>query len=148
MAERSVSMNNQELLSSIVKTAQMGQTGIRSVINYAHNPDVKQALKEQLTEYDAIEKEALQAAGKMGWSLEELNPSVRFMADRTAKAKMILRNSDSAISEMMINGNTKGIIKGLRNLHRTKNIDPTVQQLADKLYHTESDNIQSIGKYL
>ena len=46
--------SNQDILSSILKTTQMGQTGIRAVLPYAANVELKQALKDQLDEYDAL----------------------------------------------------------------------------------------------
>ena len=49
---------SQDILSSILKTAQMGQTGIRSALNVTMRPALRKALESQLQEYDAIEDEA------------------------------------------------------------------------------------------
>ena len=51
--------NNEEILSSVLKTTQMGQTGIRAVLGYTDNVKLKQALRDQLQEYDTIEQDAL-----------------------------------------------------------------------------------------
>ena len=45
---------SQELLSSILKTTQMGQTGIRSVLDTTLEPELRRALTQQLKEYDGI----------------------------------------------------------------------------------------------
>ena len=45
---------SQDILSSILKTAQMGQTGIRSALNVTMRPALRKALESQLQEYDAI----------------------------------------------------------------------------------------------
>ena len=39
---------SQELLSSVLKTTQMGQVGIRSVLDTTLNPELRQALVQQL----------------------------------------------------------------------------------------------------
>ena len=49
---------SQEILSSVLKTTQMGQVGIRSVLDTTLNPELRQALVQQLKEYDGIETEA------------------------------------------------------------------------------------------
>ena len=46
--------NSKEILSSLLKTTQMGQIGIRCVQKRAENPDLQEALKSQLREYDSI----------------------------------------------------------------------------------------------
>ena len=47
---------SKDVLSSIVKTAQMGQVGIRSVLDTNMRPGLRSALESQLREYDSIEK--------------------------------------------------------------------------------------------
>ena len=50
--------DSKEILSSILKTTQMGQIGIRAVRDKAVRTEMKQALSDQLKEYDAIESQA------------------------------------------------------------------------------------------
>ena len=50
--------NSQQILSSVLKTAQMGQVGIRSVLDTRMRPGLRKALEQQLREYDQIETEA------------------------------------------------------------------------------------------
>ena len=42
--------NNKELLSSVLKTTQMGQVGIRSVLDTTMRPGLRKALESQLRE--------------------------------------------------------------------------------------------------
>ena len=50
--------NSKEVLSSLLKTTQMGQLGIRSVLDVSMKPELHSAITSQLREYDAIEQEA------------------------------------------------------------------------------------------
>ena len=49
---------SREVLSSLLKTTQMGQLGIRSVLETEMAPALRQAMESQLREYDAIETQA------------------------------------------------------------------------------------------
>jgi len=58
--------NSQQMLSSILKTTQMGQIGIRSVLDTGVGPGLRTALESQLREYDAIESQAHAIASQRG----------------------------------------------------------------------------------
>lgn len=139
---------SKEVLSSLLKTTQMGQIGIRSVLDTSMQPSLRSALESQLREYDSIETEAHTIATQRGWEPKELDPAVRFMADRVTRMKLTGRNSDSKIAAMMIQGNTRGMIKGLKNLHRMTTHDERVQILSQKLLDCENANIRQMHGFL
>ena len=49
---------NQEVLSTLLKTIQMGKVDIRSVLDTTMRSSLRNILKDQLQEYDSIETEA------------------------------------------------------------------------------------------
>lgn len=140
--------NSKEVLSSILKTTQMGQVGIRSVLDTSMRPALRNALESQLREYDSIETEAHSIATQRGWELKELDPAVRFMADRVTRFKLSGKNSDSKIADMMILGNTRGMVKGMKNIHQFADSDEQVQILSQKLLDCENANIRQMYPYL
>lgn len=140
--------NSKQMLSSILKTTQMGQIGIRSVLDTSMRPGLRQALESQLREYDAIESEAHAIASQRGWELPELDPAVRFMSNMMAKTKLSRGNADSKIAGMMIQGNTRGMIKGLKNAHQFSTQDEPVSILSRKLLDCEQANIRQMQSYL
>ena len=125
--------NSKEILSSVVKTAQMGQTGIRSVLDTSMRPSLRKALESQLREYDSIETEAHTIASQRGWELKELDPGVRMMTDMMTR---------------MNQGNTRGMVKGLKNLHQFPSSDSQVQMVSQKLLDCETANIRQMQGYL
>lgn len=141
-------MNNKEVLSSILKTTQMGQIGIQSVMPYAVRVDLKQALKEQLQEYDSIEREAHAIASSRGWNIDDLNPAIKFMSKSYCLANLMFGDVDSKIAAMMIQGNTRGMIKGLKSEHRATQEDTRVSLLAQKLRDSETANIKQMQRYV
>ena len=140
--------SNKEVLSSLLKTTQMGQIGIRSVLEAEMKPELRRAMESQLREYDAIESQAHSIAAERNWVLPELNPSIRFMTDQMTKMKLSYGEVNSKIAEMMIRGNTSGVIKGLKNLHQMTDQDKAVQALSNKLLDTESANVHQMKQFL
>ena len=139
---------SKEILSSVLKTTQMGQVGIRSVLDASMRPGLRKALESQLQEYDSIETEAHAIAFQRGWEVKELDPGVRFFSDMMTRVKLNRRNTDSKIAYMMIQGNTKGMIKGLKNIHQFPDQDDQVSTLSQKLLDCETANIRQMQTFL
>lgn len=140
--------DSKDILSSLLKTTQMGQVGIRSVLDAANGAGLKKALQNQLHEYDAIEKEAYALARERHFPLQGLTGAVRSMADMMARSQLLYGKSDSRIAAMMVQGNTRGVTKGLKNLHRYHQNDGAVTALAQKLLDCENSNILEMEGFL
>ena len=140
--------NSQQILSSVLKTAQMGQVGIRSVLDTRMRPGLRKALEQQLWEYDQIETEAHALASQRGWELKDLDPALRMMSNMVTRMKLSAGGSESKIADMMIQGSTKGMIKGLRNMHQFPREDSRISALSQKLLDTENANIRQMQAFL
>ena len=139
---------SKEILSSITKTAQMGQVGIRTVMNYTKTKELQQALHSQLKEYNMIEEEAVRIAEQRGWEIQQLDPAAKIMSKAYARANLMMGNTDSRIAAMMITGNTKGMVKGIKNRHHGNRTDLQIDKLGEKLLSFENANIRQMQEYL
>lgn len=139
---------NKEILASVLKTTQMGQVGIRAVQNHVVRADLKKALQDQLGEYDAIEREANAIANLRGWELKDLDPMAKLMSKMYTRTNLTFGNVDSKVAAMMIQGNMRGIIKGLKNLHHGQDTDSRIQTISQKLLDCEAANIKQMQGYL
>ena len=139
---------SKDVLDSIIKTTQIGQIGIRSVLNAPLRASLKDTLRSQLQEYDAIEREALELASIRGWNLKQLDPAVKRMTNMMTKAKLKFGDSSSKAAAMMIQGNTKGIIKGYRNLNQFAVPDERITVLSRRLLDCEKSSIQQMQGFL
>lgn len=139
---------DKDVLSSLIKTVQMGQSGIRCVQDKASNSRLRQTLHDQLEEYDAIEEKAYDLATRKGWLVGALNPSVERMAAVMSRVQLIGGEKDSKIAGMLVQGNTKGMIKSLRDLHRNPGGDAQVEALARGLVEREKENIRQASEFL
>lgn len=141
-------LNDEQILSSMLHTVQMGQTGIRCVFSKAINPELKNELKDQLKEYDALEKETLALAKTKGLHLKDLNPALETMSSMMSRVQLMGGEVDSKIAGMLIQGNTRGMIQGLKNLRKAHKADPKVRDLAQRVINRENMNIQKSQPYL
>ncbi len=139
---------SKDLLSSVLKTTQMGQLGIRSVLKVPLRASLQTALKSQLQEYDSIEREAQAIAASRGWELEELSYGIKGMTDMMVRMQLSFGNVNSKAAAMTIQGNTKGVIKSLKNLHQFNHSDERVSVLCQKLLDHEQENIRQMQGFL
>ena len=139
---------SKDILSSILKTTQMGQIGIRSILKNPLHANLRTELKSQLKEYDAIEQEAHGIALSRGWKLKELDPAIKSMTNMMTRTQLSFGNIDSKAAKMMIQGNTRGIIKGYKNLNQFPSTDQRVANLAQKLIDCEEANNHQLQGFL
>ena len=139
---------SKDILDSIIKTTQMGQIGIRSILNTPMDTQMQTALRSQLKEYNQIEKEALEIADSRGWELKNLDPSIKIMTNMMTRMRLSYGNATSKAAAMMVNGNTRGVIKGLKNLHHFDGNDPKVTNLSQKLIDCEEENIRQMQRFI
>ena len=140
--------DSQKILNSLLNTVQMGQVGIRSVMKKAVRADLQRALSSQLQEYDRFESQAFDIAAARGWKLKEVDPAVKCMANMISRTKLAFGAQDSKIAAMMIQGNTRGIIMGLKDLHQGHQIDKQVLDLSQRMLDTEEANIKQMQGFL
>ena len=139
---------SQDVLSSVIKTAQMGQIGIRSVLNMPLRASLQEVLRSQLQEYHRIEQDALELAKSRGLELKQQNRSIQYMTNMMTQTRLRFGDSSSKAAAMMIQGSTKGIIKGYKNLNQFAIPDERVLQLSLKLLQCEQENIQQLQGFL
>ena len=101
-----------------------------------------------MKEYDTIEKEALNIATSRGWELKNLDPSIKMMTNMMTKMRLSYGNSTSKAAAMMVNGNTRGMIKGLKNLHNFEGSDNRITNLTQKLIACEEENIRQMQRFI
>ena len=141
-------MNNEKMLTSLLHTVQMGQSGIKCVMDSAVRPALKQEMMHQLKTYDRMEAQARQLAAQNGLQLRDIHPGILKMSDLMAKARLVGGERDSKIAGMLIQGNTRGMILGMKNLRKGRKTDTEVQALARSLVEQERLSIENSKGFL
>lgn len=140
--------DDRQMLSSILRTAQMGQIGIQKVLDTSMRPALRKALQTQLQEYGSIEAEAHFLASQRGWELREIQPVKRLVTGMRTRMTLSHGNSDSKIADMIIQGNTCAMIAGLKELHQYQQQDSQVSALSQRLLDCETANIRQMQPFL
>lgn len=141
-------MKECELINSVYKTSEMGCVGIHAVLGRADDGDFRQALQSQLAEYRKIQNEAAVLLSQRGGVRRDVPPMARTCAKMTAKMQLMRDHSSSQIAGMMIQGNTKGLVKSTQNLRAYRGHDLQAATLARRLLETEAANIEQMKPYL
>ena len=143
-------MMNQDtkLLQSICKSTEMGQSGIRAVMKAARDPAMQRALSSQLREYDAIHHQADRLLHDRNETARRIPGLALSFSRLSAGMKMARDSSSSAIAAMMIQGNTKGMVKSMRENRTLRALDPKVSSLSNRLLQTELSNIEQMKSFL
>lgn len=141
--------NDIMMLQSIRKASQMGRFGIQSVINETCNRSLRGALRSQLSEYSQIFSEADTLLRDRGAERRDIGAMAKLGAFMTSKMKVRTReDATAAIAEMLIQGNTRGMIKSMNNIRSMGILDPKVSCLSGRLLQTEQANIDQMKPFL
>ena len=136
------------MLSSILNTAQIGQISIQKILDASMRPALRKTLQSQLQEYSSIEADAYILASQRGWELREVQPGQRVVVGIRTHMKLRHGNSDSAIADIIIQGNTRAMIGGLKDLHQYQQQDSQVSVLSQRLLDCETANIRQMQPFL
>lgn len=137
-----------ELLGYIRESALMGHDGIDAVLQYASCKPLRQALQQQKAEYGELCNTATEMLKSRGGVPEPLPMGSKMGLMMSKTMQKFSPPSTSKIAEMMISGNTKGVIKSIKHDRQYLGRDNSVTELSQKLLDTEQNNIEQMKKFL
>ena len=137
------------MLNAIRRTTEMGCYGIKSVLNETANREFRGALRAQYDEYAQIYEEADRLLRERGGRIKDLNPMAKYGSAMTSKMRVRASIDPTAkIAELMLQGNTRGMIKSMHDIRTMGTLEPRVASLSRRLLQTEQNNINQMKKYL
>ena len=91
----------------------------------------------------------LELLRERGVRLSGVNPLAKYGSMLTAKLRVrSSRNTTARIAEMLVQGNTRGMVKSMQNLRAMGVLDPKVSSLSTRLLQTEQANIEEMKHFL
>lgn len=141
-------INNHKMLNEIRKGTDMGIVGIDCIFNSVENTAIREVLTEQRKEYQQIYNEADRLLESYGGKKRNISPFARYGAMMASRMKQTVDGSPAKVAEMMVEGNTRGLIKSYRCRRELYPTDPETRALADKLMQTEVHNIEQMKQFL
>jgi hypothetical protein len=139
---------NAELLNYIYKNSQMGQDTINRLLGIVEDENFKRLLESQFREYKQIFDLAEKKLETSGSEVKEISPLSKLQAYMMIDMKTLMDRTPNHISEMLIQGSSKGIIEITRNLKKYSDADQDILDLGNKLLEFEQRNIEELKKFL
>ena len=141
-------LTDTELLGYIRETTMMGRIGIDAVIKHSACQPLTDALRQQRAEYGEICDTATKMLTQRGSQPEPLPLGAKMGTAMSRAKNNVSPPSTSKIAEMMISGNTKGVIKSIQHHRQYMGRDERVTDLSKKLLETENRNIEQMKPFL
>ena len=119
-----------------VVTAKVGDRNFRDDLNYQYDEygKVLDRINEKFHEAGAMPSDTTPAEKVMGWSSLQMST----MTDK----------SNNKISELLIRGNTMGIVQGQELLNQNPNASDEVKDILHEFIRLQQDNIEKLKTYL
>ncbi len=144
-------MENQNLniLDEVNKGATMGMDAISFVSEKVKDDTFKEVLDIEYNKYKKISNRVNDIYSNFS-SKEphETNAMNKAMTWYGVQMKTIADNSNSKLSELLMQGTNMGIIEGRRLINRNPNADKDVKNVLNDFVVMQEDSIETLKKYL
>lgn len=139
---------NINALDEIHKGACMGCDAIHFVLEKVEDKKLKEVLEKQYSDYKSIEEKIEQIYPKYNNDMpHETNVMNKAMTWYGIQMKTMMDNSDSKISELMLQGTNMGIIEGRKILNKKK-IDKEVSKIVSTYITMQESCVEILKNYL
>ena len=140
--------DNLTILNELHKGIKMGMCAIEEVSNKVSEPNFKDELSFQYNRYrDSLDKvdAKFEEAGEIP---DEPEMNTKIMNWFGVQMNTMTNKSNSQISELLIQGNDMGIIKGVKLKNKNPQAPEDVQNILDGFIRLQENNIERLKQFL
>lgn len=141
---------NKKVLNEVSKGSKMGMDAIKYVSDKVTDNKFQNVLDVEYNNY----KEIFNRVGTIYPNYDktddpqETSTMNKFMTWNGIQMKTITNQSNSKISELLLQGTNMGIIEGRRLLNNNPSIDKDVRQILNDFVVMQEDSVETLKKYL
>jgi len=141
---------NVKVLDEVNKGATMGMDAIHFVSEKVGDERFKKVLDVEYNKYKEITNRVNDIYSQYNTEKEphETNAMNKMMAWYGINMKTMTDQSNSKISELLMQGTNMGIIEGRRLLNNNPSVDTEVRQILDDFVVMQEDSVETLKKYL
>ncbi len=141
---------NTKVLDEISKGTTMGMDAIHFVSDKVGNTRFQGVLDVEYGKYKDIQNRVEDLYPKYNKTKEpqETNPMNKAMTWYGIQMKTMTDQSNSKISELLMQGTNMGIIEGRRLLNNNPSVDKEVKQILNDFITMQEDSVETLKKYL
>ena len=143
-------MNNDtvNLLRECNSGIKMGEDAIKRVLPHAKDGELKHTLEVCKNTHAALGDETHRMLLDRGEDTKDTHPIARAMSDAKICTKMMMKNTDEAIADVMTDGCDMGIKSLHRYMNKYKNADSDAKSIAKRLIASEEYLEGKLRNYL
>lgn len=141
-------MQEIEILKEISKDSKMGMDSINMVGEKVQDEKFQKLLDEQHNEYQNIFDRTQEILKQHGETIEDVPAMQKMMGWMGIQMNTLNDKSNSQLSELLIQGNDMGIIKGHKLLNNNEFTTPEIQNLLSDFVRLQEKNIDDLKKWL
>ncbi|MBQ2836082.1 MAG: hypothetical protein IJE68_04540 [Clostridia bacterium] len=141
---------NVKVLDEVNKGATMGMDAIHFVSEKVGDERFKKVLDVEYNKYKEITTRVNDIYSQYNTEKEphETNAMNKMMAWYGINMRTMTDQSNSKISELLMQGTNMGIIEGRRLLNNNPSVDTEVRQILDDFVVMQEDSVETLKKYL
>ena len=141
-------MQEIEILKEISKDAKMGMDSLTTVTDKAQDEKFKKVLNNQHDEYQNIFDRSQELLIQQGENYEDVPTMQKVMSWTGIQMNTMSDKSNSKLSELLIQGNDMGVVKGNKLLHNNEFSTPEIKNLLSDFIRLQEKNIDDLKQYL
>lgn len=141
-------MKEIQILKEINKDAKMGMDSLNMVTDKVQDEKFKKLLNEQHNEYQNIFDRTQELLVQNKEDMEDVPSMQKVMAWTGIQMNTLNDKSNSKLSELLIQGNDMGVIKGTKLLHECSFTTPEIENLLSDFVRLQEKNIDDLKKFL
>lgn len=142
-------MNNEiEILKEINQNAKMGMDSLTTVIEKVEDNQFKKLLNSQHNEYQNIFDRTQELLVNSNAQMKDTHIMQKAMSWIGIQLNTANDSSNSKISELLIQGNDMGIVKGIKLLNNHSFIDNEIKNILSDFVRLQEKNIDDLKQYL
>ena len=141
-------MEDFEILKEINQNAKMGMDSLSTVLKKSQDTKFKDLLNTQHNEYQNIYDRTQELLVKNNLQMEDTPTMQKAMSWMGIQLNTVNDTSNSKLSELLIQGNDMGIIKGTKLLNNHSFLDSEVKNILSDFVRLQEKNIDDLKKYL
>ena len=141
-------MQEIEILKEINMDAKMGMDSITIVNEKVQDEKFKELLNEQHNEYQNIFDRTQELLVQKNEDMKDVPSMQKAMAWTGIQMNTMNDKSNSKLSELLIQGNDMGVIKGTKLLNESSFTTPEIENLLSDFVRLQEKNIDDLKKFL
>ena len=139
---------NLTILNEISKAAKMGMDSISYISEKVGNEEMKENLTTQYSSYSNIVEKVNQQFEKYGEIPDDAPFKDKAMSWMGVQMNTISDKSNSHIAEILIQGNTMGVVECQKLINHNPKADTEVKEILTDFMNFQNGNIEKMKEYL